>query len=372
MAAATLAIAPFALYAQALASAKQLGTVKSIAGGSITLTSSSGVEVTVHVSPDASVLQLPPGSTDLKSASPAKLADISVGDRILAGGKAGESAASLTATRIVLMKSGDIAARNAEQERDWQRRGLGGLVRTVDDGNITIVSGTKTLTVSTSPTTVFKRYAADSVSYADVKPAARDAIKPGDQLRARGAVADDRMSMTADEVVFGTFENLSGAISSIDLAAQTLTLKDLTTKKVVTIAVTPNSNLRNLPPQAAAAFAARNSSHGTGGGGGEKHASSAPAGANPSSSPANGSGDHSRSASADLSQMLARLPAETLADLKAGQAVMIVASEGPTGNPTAINLLSGVEQILSATPGGQSPVTLLPFSISMPGGDSTN
>jgi len=48
--------------------------------------------------------------------------------------------------------------------------------------------------------------------------------------------------------------------------------------------------------------------------------------------------------------------------------VMVVASEAATGIPTAITLLSGVEQILSATPAGGAPITLSPWNMSSPEG----
>jgi hypothetical protein len=363
-----LLIAPLAVHAQAPAAARQLGTVKTIDGNTVTLTTTAGAEVTVTVAPDAPVLQLPPGSTDLKAASPAKLDDVAVGDRILASGAAGDTPSTLVASRIILMKSSDIAARNAAEQRDWQRRGLGGLVRAVDGPVVTVVSGAKVLKITTTPTTVFKEYARDSVNFADAQPGSLGTIHAGDQLRARGVVSDDRLSMTADEVVSGTFENLSGVISSVDQTAQTLTMKDLTTKKTVTLYVTQKSDLRKLPPQALAAFNARNggAAAGTAGAAGSGQGSHvAGAGA---SSPPGAAGGHPRNAGLDLSQMLSRLPTQGLADLKAGEAVMVVASEGPSGNPTAITLLSGVEQILSATPSGGAPITLSPWNLGSPEG----
>ena len=64
----------------------------------------------------------------------------------------------------------------------------------------------------------------------------------------------------------------------------------------------------------------------------------------------------------DLSRMLNRLPTETLAGLKPGDAVMIVASDAPhTSQPTAITLLAGVEQVLAAHPAGET--TLSPWSL---------
>lgn len=61
-----------------------------------------------------------------------------------------------------------------------------------------------------------------------------------------------------------------------------------------------------------------------------------------------------RRSGGDLSQMLNRLPPETLADLNKGEAVMIVASEPTPGatTVTAVTLLTGVEPILTANPNG--------------------
>ena len=76
-------------------------------------------------------------------------------------------------------------------------------------------------------------------------------------------------------------------------------------------------------------------------------------------------GGPGHSAGGDLSQMLSRLPAQTLADLKVGEAVMIVASESTPGSDkvTAVTMLSGVEPILAATPSGTPAMTLSPWNV---------
>ncbi len=58
-------------------------------------------------------------------------------------------------------------------------------------------------------------------------------------------------------MVSGSFKNLAGLIATIDAANGTLTLKDLATKKTVTVTITANSNVRTLPLQAATMLAAR-------------------------------------------------------------------------------------------------------------------
>jgi len=351
--------------ASAPAAARQIGTVKAVAGGSLTLTTDAGQEVVVSVADGARVLQLAPGSTDLKTAQAIGLADIAVGDRVLVSGKAGDGA-GFTASRVILMKSSDIAQKHEAEQGDWQKRGTGGIVNSVDAGSgaITVSVGAKKLVVNTSSTTKFRRYAGDSVKFEDAKPGTLAQIQAGDQLRVRGAKSDDGSSIQAEEIVSGSFKNVAGLISSIDAAKRTVTLKDLATKKTVTVLITDNSNLKALPAQAAARFAAR-AKGGTSGAGGES-----PAAGQPGGSSAEGNGGSGRSAGADLSQLVSRLPNQTVADLKTGDAVMIVASQpdSTSSTITCVTLLSGVEPILAATPSGGPALTLSPWSLG--GGDA--
>ncbi len=246
---------------------RQIGTVKTISGNSLTLITDAGQPVTVSVADTARILQLAPGSTDLKSAQTIALADIAVGDRVLVTGKAGDDAGSLMASRVILMKSSDIAQKNEAEKADWQRRGSGGLVSAVDagSGTVTISAGAKKIQIQTSGSTKFRRYAGDSVKFEDAKPGTLAEIQVGDQLRVRGAKLEDGATIQAEEIVSGSFRNLAGTIATINATAGTLTLKDLTTKKTMTVAVTGNSDLRKLPPEMAARFAAR-AKGGAGGG----------------------------------------------------------------------------------------------------------
>jgi hypothetical protein len=351
--------------ASAPAAARQIGTVKAVAGGSLTLTTDAGQEVVVSVADGARVLQLAPGSTDLKTAQAIGLADIAAGDRVLVSGKAGDGA-GFTASRVILMKSSDIAQKHEAEQGDWQKRGTGGIVNSVDAGSgaVTVSVGAKKLIVNTSSTTKFRRYAGDSVKFEDAKPGTLAQIQAGDQLRVRGAKSDDGSSIQAEEIVSGSFKNLAGLISSIDAAKGTVTLKDLATKKTVTVLITDNSNLKALPPQAAARFAAR-AKGGASDAGEESHAANQVSG-----SPAERPGGSGRSAGADLSQLVSRLPNQTVADLKTGDAVMIVASQpdSTSSTVTCVTLLSGVEPILAATPSGGPALTLSPWSLG--GGDA--
>ena len=347
------------------AAARQLGTVTALAGNSLTLKTDAGQEVVVSVPDGARILQLAPGSTDLKTAQTIALKDIAVGDRVLVSGKAGDTAGSFAAVRVILMKSSDIAQKHETEQADWQRRGTGGIVSAVDPGTgtLTVTVGAKKDAVTTSGKTQFRRYAGDSVKFEDAKPGTLAQIQPGDQLRVLGTKSEDGSSIQAEAVVSGSFKNLAGLITTIDAAKGTLTLKDLATKKTVTVTVTPNSNVRALPPEAAARFAARAKGVGAGAsGGGSAQASGAGQAEGSGGGRPGGAG---RSAGGDLSQLVSRLPNKTLADLKVGDAVMIVASQPDPGSATvtAVTLLSGVEPILAATPSGGPAMTLSPWNL---------
>jgi len=81
-------------------------------------------------------------------------------------------------------------------------------------------------------------------------------------------------------------------------------------------------------------------------------------------------GGSSPARSGDFQQMLARMPVIAIGDLQKGDAVMVVATEGSgTVPPTAITLLSGVEPILTAAP-DQAAMSLSPWSLGAPSGDT--
>jgi hypothetical protein len=354
------------------------GTVKAISGNTITLAADSGSEVTVLVQDGARLLRVAPGQKDLKDAKPIQLTDMQPGDRILARGTAGVLANSIVASSVVAIAQSELAARQARDREEWQKRGVGGLVVSIDavGGSIAIstaaLADKKNVIVRVLPNTILRRYAADSVKFDDAKPAPIDSIKAGDQLRARGARSEDGSELKADEVVSGTFRNIAGTVFAIDAAAGTLMLQDLATSKTVTVRITPESQLRKLPPPFAQRIAMRL----------KGIVPDAPGAASPSSDiplppaavragrlPAAGSTGTGRSVVGppDFQQMISRMPPATLADLQKGDAVMLVATEGTSVRPsTVITLLGGVEPILEASPKSAASTILSPWSLSTP------
>jgi hypothetical protein len=223
----------------------------------------------------------------------------------------------------------------------------------------------KTITVNTTKATTLKRYAPASVSFDAAIAAPISAIQPGDQLRARGGKSADGTSIDAEEVVSGTFRNISGSIAAIDPATTSFSIKDLVTKKQFTVKITPDAQMKRLPDTMARMLAVRFKSGSGGSGGAGTSAGQGQrggAGGQPSGgAPGGGSGGGSGSGWAggggqgggDPNQMLSRLPSIQLSDLKKGDAVMLVSTDGATA-VTAITLLAGVEPLLEAPAASQS------------------
>ncbi|HYL93235.1 MAG TPA: DUF5666 domain-containing protein [Alphaproteobacteria bacterium] len=353
----------------------KLGSLKSISGPKLVLKADTGPDVSVTIQEGARIMRMAPGQTDLKSATPMTLAEIQIGDRMLVRGKPGDSPDSMSASLIVVMKQTDVAQKQQQDMQDWQKRGTGGIVTAVDaaSGTVTVdVNPSLKIAVKTSKDTSFRRYAANSIKFAEAQKSTFDQIHPGDQLRARGTRSADGKELAAEEVVSGTFRNIAGTITSIDAANNTVTVKDILGKKTVVVKLTAESQMRKLPAQMAQSIAfflksSQAAQAATAAGGANSGAAN-----NAGSAAASSGGGGARRGPPDFAQMVSRLPAVTLADLQKEEAVMIVSTPG-SGNTevVAITLLSGVEPILTASPNAAGAAQLLSgWNLSAPGGDA--
>ena len=356
---ALLAAAPLARGQGAAAAppSRFLGTITAIAGDTLTVKSDADGVRQFEVPAAAAIKRIAPGQKDLSTAATIQFSDLAVGDRALVKLDPNAPAGVSQALQIVAIKQEDVALKQQKDREDWQRRGVGGLVKSVDSagGAIVLTSGVgataKTITVHTAKATVLKRYAPASVSYDAALPAPIDAIHAGDQLRARGTKSADGAEIGAEEVISGTFRNISGVVGSLDSASSTFVLKDLTTKKPVTIHVTPDAQMRRLPEVMARMLAMR--LNGTASGSGAGRSANAQPAAGGTETGQRGAGQSSGPGGGDPQQMLNRAPAIQFADLKKGDAVMLVSTDGAT-DVTAITLLAGVEPLLEAPAASQS------------------
>jgi Cu/Ag efflux protein CusF len=358
-----------------------VGAVQTIdpANGQITLHTDDGKTVKITPHAGAKFLRLPPGEKSMANAKPITANDIGPGDRVLARGELSDDKASMAASTLVVMTKADIAQKQQTDQAEWGKRGVAGLVTAVDAkaGEVTIntrtAEGLKPLIIVANDKTAVSRYAPDSVKFADAKTGTLADIKPGDQVRALGAKSDDGTHYEAEELVSGSFRNVAATVTTIDLAANTIKVMDLTTKKPLLVHVNADSTLRKLPETVARMIAMR-AAAGAGGAGGAGGAQRAPGaqGATSAQTGAPAGGAHGVAAEAggpggmrggrggDMQQMLERLPAIKLEDLKPGDAIIVSSTEGADpGQVTAITLVAGVEPILSAAPGGSQRASIL-------------
>jgi len=340
------------MQAPASAPTRILGTVTSVGNDTLTIKPAQGKAVTISVATSTRILRLEPGQKSLSQATPIHLTDISAGDRALVSVASGENN-KLTANLVVAMKESDIAARRRAQQEDWQRNGVGGIVKSVDLANHTILmaSATRNITIQAPPSTSIRKYANNSVAFKDTTPSSLSAIHPGDQLRAKGKHSPDGSTVTANAIVFGDFQNIAGLVLSVDPAAKTLTVKDLATKKPVTLSVDAASTLRQLPSRVAEFVAMRlhEMKAGKNAAGNEKPAAEYRQ-YNRQHRPGSGRMGPPRKAGNGFDRVLDRATPIHLSDLHKGDAVMVVASTSTEGKPgTALTLLSGVAPMLRAS-----------------------
>ncbi len=305
--------------------------------------------VLAKIMPDSVIEKIAPGEKNLKNAQPISITDVSLGDRVLVALEPG----SANLRRLVVMTATEIAKRDDADQRDWTQRGVSGIVISRSAQQITLrtrtMQGEAEVVVSVNEKTSFKRYANDSVKFADAKPTSIQELRVGDQLRARGAKSEDGHKMAAEDIVFGTFQTRAGSVTAVDPESQTITVKELGTNKMLTVKVTADSRLKKMPD-----FAGMMQMRGSSPQGGPQ---GIPPGGPPDSPPpamnanfgARGGGPP------DLAQMLESMPAATIQELKPGQSIVVSSTKG--ANPdslTAIMLVANADMLIRMA-SAQSP-----------------
>jgi hypothetical protein len=376
---------------------RPIGVVIQLKTGSLTLKTDSGPELQVPLPEGITVVRVPPGAKDLKTAAPITVSDISLGDRVWIRGRVSDDQKSVAATSVIVMAKTDLEEAREAERAEWRRRGIGGLVKAVntDSKEITISAPnvpptpgnlTHPVRITLAANATLLRYAPDSVRFSDAKPSAFHEIKVGDQVRALGAKSEDGSRFTAEKLVSGTFRNLGATVISLDAPNDAVTVKDLVSGKPILVRTNGDSRMHRLPPFLAQMIATLNSGKAAAGSGqgpgpgveahagagsGQAFRGGSPAGRPPGTTgmpprpagglpgPANGSGPP------DIQQMLEHAPALTLAELKPGDALIVLSTEGmKPGEVMAITVLAGVEPILAAQPKGSDQMVLGPWNMS--------
>jgi hypothetical protein len=301
-----------------------------------------GAPVIGRFTPDTIAQKIAPGERDLKKAESIKVTDVAAGDRVLVTLEPGTP----DVLRIVVMPAGDIAKRNEADHLDWQKRGAAGIVSAKAANRITVKTRTLTGEVETVITvdehTSFRRYAPGSVKFSDAGASKLSEVNIGDQLRARGEKSEDGLKVTAQEVVFGTFLVKAGSITAINVESKQLTVKELGSNKLLTVALTADSQIKQMPGFPADMMG------GPGRGGkspGVPSAGGAPG--DPAMGGRRGMMGGPPGGGFDINQMLEHLPLVKVEDLKPGSTVVISSTKGAKSDHlTAIVVLSNADMLI--------------------------
>ena len=277
----------------------------------IGLRSDTGENVFVKVGPQTEVVRVPPGDSDLHRAKPAQLTSLGRGDRVLVSYVTGLT----EARRIVWIDATDIDARNQAERDDWKTRGISGIVTGVNGEDIAIQvrtpEGAHNATVAVTGKTKVRRYAPDSVKFADAVASSVAEIAAGDQLQARGKKSGDGSRITAADVVFGTFLTKLGEVMAVHPERHEIEIQDLMDKTPLVVRISPDTRLKTIPGM-----------------------HEMPAGTQ-------------EPVKFDLQALLENLPAASFDSLKAGGGVIVTATRGTRpGQVTAILLLANADMFL--------------------------
>ena len=394
----------------AITTTRVFGKVTSIdaPAGLITVKTEAGSVVSVKLDTNTIFERMPPGETKADKAVKIELKEIAVGDGIYARGFVAEDRKSVPAQKVIVVSQSEIAQKQERERAEWRKRGLSGIIESLNPQTkeITVTTrtaeGSKPIIVPVSDKVEMRRYAPDSVKFSDAKKSKWDDLKVGDQLRAKGDRSTDGVRFTPEEIVTGAFRTLGGSIVSVDAATGEIKINDIQTKQPLTIVVNKDSTMKRVPadfmqmmaqrqqgggagpgqggaPASGGGAAAPAQGSGTGTGGGERRGpppSGAQAGNNQSaqggqaaarqgSGPGSGGGPGGAAGNGpgaggpgglDIQRIIENLPPVTLAELKAGDMVLVSSTKGADpSRATAITLVSGVEPIfnmLQARQGG--------------------
>jgi hypothetical protein len=300
--------------------------------GRLTLRTSVG-EIAVLLDEDTKYLLVPPGAEGLNQAGPINLAEIKVGDRLIARGVVADDRKSVPAQQVIVMSRTAILQKQQQEREQWSKRGLVGMVNALNPATqeVTLMvrkdAALKQVIVKTAGAKVsYRRYLPDTVKLSDAVTSSFAEIKVGDQLRALGQYGADGASFIPEEIVTGAFRVLLGKIIAVNPATNELQIMLLQSAQPLTVVLKTETFVRRLTPELVELI---------------KQKESAPAAATPAQ-PAAGK------ESASIQDLVEHLPLLKTGDLQPGEMTRILTSSGGTAQRiTAINLTVGIEGLIT-------------------------
>ena len=339
-----------------------IGEVKVIdaAARQLIIKTDRGSLITVGLGDKTVYMRLAPGEKTLTNAAKISFGEVGEGDRVWARGKVADDRKSVPATALIVMNKADIAKKQEEERAEWKRRGVLGIITAVkpETKEITIssrsVAGQQSIVIPVTDKVEMRRYAPDSIKFADAKIATFEELKVGDQVRALGDRSADGAAFTAEKVVTGSFRMVSGVVTAVDATTGEVKITDSQTKQPLTIVVKQDAVLRKFPSAGEmggmAMMMGRRPGPGSNGAPAGGNSPAAPGGTRPQPGGAQPGAGAMRMGGGgmNIQDMLESLPTIAIADVKVGDTIIVSSTKGadPT-RLTAISLISGADTLLN-------------------------
>jgi hypothetical protein len=285
----------------------------------MTLSTAAGKKQPIKIDDKAIFRRVPPGEKSLDKAVEITLADIGVGDRVLARGAADDQTKVFLARALVVMSKAEITKKSEADRAEWVRRSISGVVKEINPQTkeITMVArtsdGEQSTVITTQGNVRFRRYAPDSNNFSNLVQSSFDELKTGDQLRVLGEKGADGARYKAEDIISGRVRTSGGPIVSLDANSGEIMIDDVATRKPLKVVINKDSVIRRFTPELVKQLQAAEG--GKGGG--------------------------------NIQNMIDHLPSITVAQLKPGNAIMVSSMVGV--DPTRVNavmIAAGVEEFL--------------------------
>ncbi|HEY0385694.1 MAG TPA: hypothetical protein VGC64_06760, partial [Pyrinomonadaceae bacterium] len=334
--------------------------------GQLTVKTDAGSSVTVATDARTVYRRLPPGQTSLEKAEAITREEVRAGDRVLVPN--GLTANQGPARQVIVMVREAIAAKREQERTDWRTRGANGRVVAIDQAKKELSvearsrEGAETITVNASGNVRFRRYAPGSLKPADALPGSFADIRVGDQVRVLGN--RDGSRLTAEEIISGAVARLNGIVEAVDAGRGEVTVKESQTGRLLTTSLVANTMLRRIPAEYAETLRQRREQRRNDTGATAAEGQTGERRARRREQDGQG-GERQRTGGRGPQGMFENMPSITVADLKKGDAVLIMGTTGAdAARVTAATLITGDAEVIQqmqrfqrgqGRPGNMSP-----------------
>src|SRR5437588_7077066 len=164
-----------------------IGEVKNIdtTASQMIVRADNSVLSTVNIDAKTQYKRMAPGAKTLAGAADITLADVGQGDRVWARWRPNTDQKTTPAAQLVVMSKADLAKKQEQERAEWRRRGVSGIVSSVNPSTQEITVSSKSLSGQTQAVIIpitekvlMRRYPPNTIpKYSEAKPSKLDEVK---------------------------------------------------------------------------------------------------------------------------------------------------------------------------------------------------